>query len=114
MRYLLTGAEMTKADHYTSEVIGIPSLVLMERAALGVADEIEKRFPEKVRVTVLAGRGNNGADAIAAGRLLTGHRCPHSLLSFQTKSTLLWPVPAAAAGRLLRSPEHAEGSPGHT
>ena len=78
MRYLLTGAEMTKADHYTSEVIGIPSLVLMERAALGVADEIEKRFPEKVRVTVLAGRGNNGADAIAAGRLLTDRGYPVS------------------------------------
>ena len=69
---------MTKADHYTSEVIGIPSLVLMERAALGVADEIEKLFPEKVRVTVLAGRGNNGADAIAAGRLLTDWGYPVS------------------------------------
>ena len=69
---------MTKADHYTSEVIGIPSLVLMERAALGVADEIEKLFPEKVRITVLAGRGNNGADAIAAGRLLTDRGYPVS------------------------------------
>ena len=78
MKYLLTGAEMTKADHYTSEAIGIPSLVLMERAALGVAEEIEKRFPEKVRVTVLAGRGNNGADAVAAGRLLTDRGYPVS------------------------------------
>jgi NAD(P)H-hydrate epimerase len=78
MKYLLTGAEMTKADRCTSEVIGIPSLVLMERAALGVAEEIEKRFPKKVRVTVLAGRGNNGADAIAAGRLLTDRGYPVS------------------------------------
>lgn len=78
MKYLLTGQEMTKADHYTSEVLGIPSLVLMERAALGVADEIEKRFPDKVRITVLAGRGNNGADAVAAGRLLTDRGYPVS------------------------------------
>lgn len=78
MKYLLTGSEMTKADHYTSEVLGIPSLVLMERAALGVAEEIMKRFPESVRVTVLAGRGNNGADAIAAGRLLTDRGYPVS------------------------------------
>ena len=87
MRYLLTGAEMTKADHYTSEVIGIPSLVLMERAALGVADEIEKRFPEKVRVTVLAGRGNNGADAIAAGRLLTDRGYPVSFFVSPSRSS---------------------------
>ena len=78
MRYLLTGAEMTKADHYTSEVIGIPSLVLMERAALGVAEEIRKRFPKGTRVTVVAGRGNNGADAVAAGRILTDWGYPVS------------------------------------
>ena len=78
MRYLLTGAEMTKADHYTSEVIGIPSLVLMERAALGAAEEIRKRFPKGTRVTVVAGRGNNGADAVAAGRLLTDWGYPVS------------------------------------
>lgn len=80
MKYLLTGQEMTRADHYTSEVIGIPSLVLMERAALGTADEIEKRFPDGARVTVLAGRGNNGADAIAAGRILTDRGWPVSFL----------------------------------
>ena len=36
MKYLLTGAEMAEADRATSEVIGIPSIVLMERAALAV------------------------------------------------------------------------------
>ena len=85
MKYLLTGQEMTKADRYTSAEIGIPSLVLMERAALGVADEICKRFPEKERVTVLAGRGNNGADAIAAGRLLADRGFPVSFFITEGK-----------------------------
>ena len=38
MKYLLTGREMAEADRATSEVIGIPSIVLMERAALAVAN----------------------------------------------------------------------------
>ena len=45
MKYLLTGREMAEADRATSEVIGIPSIVLMERAALAVANEITARFP---------------------------------------------------------------------
>ena len=40
MKYLLTGTEMAEADSATSEVIGIPSIVLMERAALSVFEEI--------------------------------------------------------------------------
>ena len=70
MEYLLTGSEMAGADRRTSEVIGIPSIVLMERAALHVAEEIVRRFPERRKITVLAGPGNNGADGLAAGRLL--------------------------------------------
>lgn len=45
MKYLLTGLEMARADANTSQVIGIPSIVLMERAALAVAEEITERFP---------------------------------------------------------------------
>ena len=70
MKYLLTGHEMADADANTSQVLGIPSIVLMERAALAVADEITKRFRDPARVTILAGPGNNGADGLAVGRLL--------------------------------------------
>ena len=34
MRYLPNGVQMSAADRHTIEEIGIPSLVLMERAAL--------------------------------------------------------------------------------
>ncbi len=70
MEYLLTGEEMAAADRYTSSGIGIESLVLMERAALSIAEEIAGRFPAPVPVLILAGRGNNGADGAALCRLL--------------------------------------------
>lgn len=70
MKYLLTGHEMAEADANTSQVLGIPSIVLMERAALAVTEEITKRFPVSAGVTILAGPGNNGADGLAVGRLL--------------------------------------------
>lgn len=73
MEYLLTAAEMARADTMTSEEIGIPSLVLMERAALGVAGAVREDYPSPapgLRCAVVAGKGNNGADAAAAGRML--------------------------------------------
>ncbi len=70
MKKLLTGQEMTAADHYTSDYIGIPSLVLMERASLSVADEICSRTTVTDKVWIIAGSGNNGADGLACGRIL--------------------------------------------
>ena len=85
MKYLLTGNEMAQADSLTSEVIGIPSIVLMERAALAVAGEIRSRTAQGARVTILAGPGNNGADGLAVGRLLTdcGYDVQYLLLSMK-------------------------------
>lgn len=76
MKWLLSGTQMQAADTYTQEVVGVPSIVLMERAALAVADRIcaSVRGPENgrsLRAVVIAGKGNNGADALAAGRILT-------------------------------------------
>ncbi len=42
MKYLVTSAEMKEYDNNTIERIGIPALVLMERAAMAVRDEILK------------------------------------------------------------------------
>ncbi len=58
---------MKTADTYTSEVIGIPSIVLMERAARGGAERGKDLFQPGAYVGVVAGKGNNGADALAAG-----------------------------------------------
>ncbi len=74
MRYLVSASEMRRYDSNTIEKIGIPACVLMERAALAVAEAVEEHCAgQKGRrhVLVLAGTGNNGGDGLAAARLLS-------------------------------------------
>lgn len=70
MRNLVTGRQMKAIDQYTIEEIGIPSLVLQERAAWQVACEVKKRIKKETPVWAVCGTGNNGADAVAAARIL--------------------------------------------
>lgn len=72
MEYLVSAEEMRRCDTNTIEKFHVPALVLMERAALGIVEEIKKRCEKKNRrrVLIVAGNGNNGADGIAVGRLL--------------------------------------------
>lgn len=70
MQYIGSGDEMQRIDAYSIETVGIPGIVLMERAALAMEEEIVCRFPSPVSVTVIAERGNNGGDGLALGRLL--------------------------------------------
>lgn len=71
MEKLVTAEEMKRLDSRTINEIGIPSLVLMERAALAVRDEILTAFPlNQANVVVVAGSGNNGGDGLAIARLL--------------------------------------------
>lgn len=72
MEAILTPEEMSAADLRTQQEYGIPSLVLMERAALGAYEEIRKSVEdEKLSAAlVVAGTGNNGGDALAVARLL--------------------------------------------
>lgn len=73
MRYLADGIEMKKVDSSTIEEIGIPSVVLMERAALSVVEELEDRIVSPLHILCICGMGNNGADGMAAARILTEH-----------------------------------------
>ena len=67
----ITAEQMRHYDSYTINTIGIPSLVLMERAALAVRDEILHAFPLYLeRVVIVAGSGNNGGDGLDVARLL--------------------------------------------
>ena len=74
MRYLVTGSQMRAIDQDTIQNIGIPSLVLMERAAECVARKAEQLCDQKtLQILAICGVGNNGADGVAAARMLYLH-----------------------------------------
>ena len=70
MRYVLTGEEMQYADRYTIEQMGVPSCVLMERAALKVVEILEQNNIDCSKTLLVCGSGNNGGDGLAIARLL--------------------------------------------
>lgn len=69
-KYVLDGAQMKEVDRYSIEEKGIPSLVLMERAALSVCQVISGEYGREHRVLFVCSCGNNGADGLAAARIL--------------------------------------------
>ena len=54
MQYIGSGDEMQRIDAYSIETMGIPGIVLMERAALAMEEEIVRRFPAPASVTIIA------------------------------------------------------------
>lgn len=61
---------MRELDRRTIEDLGLPGLVLMENAARGVVQVINRLYPGVRSVTVVAGKGNNGGDGLAVARTL--------------------------------------------
>lgn len=89
-QYVVTASEMKRYDSNTIEKYHLPSLLLMERAALVTVEEIERaRGCSPGRVLVVAGCGNNGGDGLAIGRLLMlkGHEVTCVLLGSEDKCT---------------------------
>lgn len=76
MKYLVNSEEMKEIDKRTIEKMGIPAVVLMERAALKVAEAVEEYIEStndnktNFKILAVCGTGNNGADGIAAARIL--------------------------------------------
>ena len=68
---ILTAEAMQQIDRMAIEEIGIPGLVLMENAAIAVADAIGDRFSSVDSAAVFCGSGNNGGDGLAVGRQLS-------------------------------------------
>lgn len=61
-------AEMKAMDAYAINVIGIPSIVLMENAALKVIQNIDLK--NRRSFTIVCAPGNNGGDGLAVARHL--------------------------------------------
>jgi len=69
---ILTSEQMKNVDRRATERFGIPSLVLMENAALAVVDTIFEHYADSERVSIFCGTGKNGGDGLAVARHLEG------------------------------------------
>jgi NAD(P)H-hydrate epimerase len=73
MQKIVTAAEMREIDRLTTERYGIPPLLLMENAAHAAGRVICEKLGgtlEGRSILVLCGKGNNGGDGAALGRVL--------------------------------------------
>ena len=70
--HVLTSEQSRICDRRAVEELGIPTIVLMENAALSVVEVLEKHVGVESgqRVVVVCGRGNNGGDGLAVARHL--------------------------------------------
>ncbi|MBS6195728.1 MAG: NAD(P)H-hydrate dehydratase [Clostridiales bacterium] len=97
MKQIVSSRQMKELDQYTIEQMGVPSLVLMERASLAVVEELKKDF-DLTKVLVVCGPGNNGGDGIAVARLLhlEGYRVDLYLCgkkeSFTEEADIQWKI----------------------
>jgi hydroxyethylthiazole kinase-like uncharacterized protein yjeF len=94
---LLTVSEMARADRLAVEQ-GTPSIELMERAGLAVAEAAAGLAAAGRHILVVAGPGNNGGDGFVAARILAerGFQVSVALLGDQAR---LKGDAAIAAGR---------------
>lgn len=72
-------------DARASAKFGLSEQILMENAAGRIEGEIRKRLKKGSRILALCGSGNNGADAMAALRKLSGDFSCTALCVFQNK-----------------------------
>lgn len=57
-------------DRHAQQKLGIPSLILMENAGRGVAEEALRLVKGRGPVVIVCGTGNNGGDGLVAARHL--------------------------------------------
>jgi NAD(P)H-hydrate epimerase len=67
---ILTAPQMQSIDARTTARFEIPSLVLMENAALAVVDAIFEHYRDCERAAIVCGTGANGGDGLAVARHL--------------------------------------------
>ncbi|HEX2121444.1 MAG TPA: NAD(P)H-hydrate dehydratase [Thermoanaerobaculia bacterium] len=67
---ILNAEQMRNIDRRATERFGVPSIVLMENAAIAVVDAIFTHYPESGRVAIVCGAGQNGGDGFAVARHL--------------------------------------------
>src|ERR1700683_4152874 len=77
---ILTADEMGVTDRVSTDRFGISSLELMEPAGRAVARFVLRELPQRRRIVVLCGKGNNGGDGLVTARYLADAGCAVSVL----------------------------------
>jgi hydroxyethylthiazole kinase-like uncharacterized protein yjeF len=67
---ILTSEQMRNIDRRATDRFAVPSIVLMENAALAVVDAIAAHYANADRVAIFCGTGSNGGDGLAIARHL--------------------------------------------
>src|SRR5436190_13758006 len=67
---ILNAEQMRNIDRRAIDRFGVPSIVLMENAAIAVVDAIFTHYPNSERVAIVCGIGQNGGDGFAVARHL--------------------------------------------
>ena len=92
MFYVADRTEMQEIDRLTIEEKGVPGILLMERAAITVLEEINSRLKSinadrKLKCLVVVEGGNNGGDGLALARPVpAGRYCPCLLYKWNIES----------------------------
>ena len=84
MKKIATTQEMKALDNAAIEEAGIPGLILMENASLGILKKIQEIFGGDVRgrhFIILCGKGNNGGDGYAVARHLLNREAEVSVFA---------------------------------
>lgn len=98
---IFTNEEIRAIDRYTIEHDGISSMELIERVAESVTCEIISRWRSNKRIAIFAGPGNNGADALAVGRMLIEQGYRPEIFLFNIGGNRLSSDCSASRNRLL-------------
>ncbi len=69
---VLTAEQMREVDQLSTNVLGIPSLTLMENAGFNLFLAIQESFDEleDLEIAIICGKGNNGGDGLVLARQL--------------------------------------------
>lgn len=75
-------------DKRCYDTYGLTEDILMEHAARGMVEYIEKHFEEGASILIVSGVGNNGADGVVLARQLYGQYAVRLALPFGVKSQM--------------------------
>lgn len=114
MKRILNSRQMQDTDRYTIDVMQMPAMVLMEKAAEAVYERLMIGTFDTKRVLVLCGSGNNGGDGMAIARMLTLHKANVELClagdpeHFTAESALQWKIAENYSVKVVKNPAWSE------